>query len=187
MAFPTDTVYGLGCNALDTLAVVRVFEVKRRPRHLALPVLIADRDQLDLVARSVPGMAKVLMDRFWPGALTLVLPRQKSIPNVVTASADDIAVRLPDHEIPLFLARSMGAPLIGTSANIHGKPVCHSAEDVRQQLDDEVDLIIEGGGGVAGVESTVVGFKDGAPQVLREGAITEELILKACREAGLCA
>lgn len=187
VAFPTDTVYGLGCNALNPVAAVRIFEIKRRPRHMALPVLIAGREQLAMAARAVPQVAEVLMDRFWPGALTLVLPRQQAIPDIVTARSDCVAVRLPDHSVPVFLARSLGAPLVGTSANVHGMPVCRTAEEVRRQLGDEVDLIVDGGETPGGKESTVVAFKNGMPNIVREGAILSDTIINACREAGLCA
>ena len=187
VAFPTDTVYGLGCDATNSIAVVRVFEVKRRPRHMPLPVLIADSGQLDRVARSIPDAAKLLAERFWPGGLTLVLPKHDIIPDILTARGDRVGVRVPDHPIPTFLARAIGAPLVGTSANFSGMPSCRSAEEVRKQLDQEVDLIIDGGDAPEGVESTVVDFIDGVPEVVREGAISKELIMKVCREAGLCA
>jgi len=187
VAYPTDTVYGLGCNALNSIAVVRIFEIKKRPRHMALPVLIADVSQLGMVAREVPECARILAERFWPGALTLLLPRQSTIPDIVTARSDRIAVRVPNHSVPVFLARSMGAPLIGTSANLHDRPSCQTADRVRKQLNGEVDIIIDGGVAPGGVESTVVGFKDGVPEFLREGAISKEAIMQVLREAGLCA
>ncbi|MBI2958042.1 MAG: threonylcarbamoyl-AMP synthase [Chloroflexi bacterium] len=186
VAYPTDTVYGLGCNALNSIAVVRVYEVKKRPRHLALPILIPEVGQLPSVARSVPRAAMALAERFWPGALTLVLPKQDRIPDIVTARCDRVAVRVPAHPVPAFLCRALGAPLIGTSANLHGMPSCRTAREVRRHFAGEVDLVIDGES-PGGVESTVVDFKEDVPEVIREGAIAKETILQICREAGLCA
>ncbi|MDO8472385.1 MAG: L-threonylcarbamoyladenylate synthase [Dehalococcoidia bacterium] len=184
VAFPTDTVYGLGCNALNSVAVVRVFEIKRRPRHMALPVLISDIGQLPGVARVVPETARLLAERFWPGGLTLVLPRTDSIPNIVTARSDRVGIRVPAHSVPVFLARAMGAPLVGTSANVSGLPSCRTAEEVRTQLGTEVDMIVDGGESPGGVESTVVDFKDDFPVITREGAVSKEQIWLLLRQSG---
>ncbi|MBI2858384.1 MAG: threonylcarbamoyl-AMP synthase [Chloroflexi bacterium] len=186
VAFPTDTVYGLGCNAFNTQALVRIFEVKRRPRHLALPLLVSDMPQLREVAVEMSQAARLLAERFWPGALSLLLPRTNKVPDIVTARGNKVAVRLPAHPVPVFLARAVGAPLVGTSANLHGQPSCRTAEEVRRQLDGEVDMIVDGGETPGGIESTIVDVQDSRPVIIREGAISSGAIMQALREEGLC-
>ncbi len=156
-------------------AVERIFRLKRRPRSQPLPLLLADRDQIDMVALAVPPMAVRLMDRFWPGALTLVLLRASHIPESVTAGGQGVAVRIPDHPVPRVLAQGLGVPIVGTSANITGRPSPLTAGDVRDQLGDGVDFVIDGGCCPGGVESTVVDLT-GEPSLLREGAIPRQRI-----------
>lgn len=184
VAYPTDTVYGLGGNALNSMTIVRIFEIKRRPRHMALPVLIGDINQLHTVARDVPEWARILAERFWPGGLTLVLPKKDCIPDILTARSDRVGIRVPAHSIPVFLARSMGVPLIGTSANVSGMPNCRTAGEVRDQIDGEVDIIVDGGEVPGGVESTIVDSKDGVPFIIREGAIAKDIIWQVLKESG---
>ncbi|MEK7848524.1 MAG: L-threonylcarbamoyladenylate synthase [Chloroflexota bacterium] len=169
-AFPTDTVYGLGCSPLLPGAVERVFRLKRRPPTQPLPLLLADREQIEMAVASVPPLATKLMDAFWPGGLTLVLPRSPRIPETVSAGGRGVGVRLPDHPLPRALARGLGTPIVGTSANICGQPSPRTAAEVRGQLGEGVDFIIDGGPCPGGVESTVVDLT-GEPRLLREGAI----------------
>lgn len=184
VAFPTDTVYGLGGNALNSMAIVRIFEIKRRPRHMALPVLIGDIGQIQTVAREFPAWAVALAEKFWPGGLTLILPKKDCVPDILTARSDRVGIRLPAHSIPRFLARAMGVPLIGTSANVSGMPSCRNADEVRDQIDGEVDLIIDGGAVPGGIESTVVDSKDGVPVMTREGAISKDMVRRVLHESG---
>ncbi|MEW6034474.1 MAG: L-threonylcarbamoyladenylate synthase [Chloroflexota bacterium] len=183
VAFPTDTVYGLGGDAFRVSAVTRVYEVKHRPRHMPLPLLLADIGQLDSVAAPVSEVARLLARRFWPGGLTLVVRSRGTVPDIVTAGGEGVAVRVPDHPVPIFLARALGRPLVGTSANISGMPSCRTAAEVRRQLDDGVDMIIEGECS-GGVESTVVDVTTEVPVVVREGAVSKESIIRVCSEAG---
>lgn len=182
VVYPTDTVYGLGCNALNSESVERIYRVKQRPSHQPLPVLLADVPQLDVVAQSVPEIARFLMSRFWPGGLTLVLPKTASLPDIVTAGSGKVAVRIPSHVVPLTIIRGLAAPIIGTSANISDRPSPVAPEEVEQQLGDQVDLIIDAGRCPGGIESTVVDVTLETPVVLRAGIIPEGEIKRACQE-----
>ena len=182
VAFPTDTVYGLGGDAFNIEVAERIYRVKQRPRHLPLPVLLADSTQTASVVDSVPGIAQFLMRRFWPGGLTLVLPKKASLPDIITASGNKVAVRVPDHVVPLTLIHGLGEPIIGTSANISDRPSPVTAEEVEQQLGTQVDLIIDMGKCPGGLESTVVDVTGEIPVILRQGVIPEKDIKRACQE-----
>jgi len=174
VAFPTDTVYGLGASSSIGRAVEQVYRVKQRPRNMALPLLLADISQIAEVARSVPQVAWLLADKFLPGALTLVLPKSESVPDIITGGGKTIAVRIPAHPIPVALARGVGAPIVGTSANLSGQPSALTADEVYTQLGNKVDLIIDGGRCPGGQESTIVDLTGETPVILREGAISRE-------------
>jgi len=181
VAFPTDTVYGLGANALDEGAVLRVYEAKGRPRHLALPLLLADISQIAAVARPVPEIAWRLAQRFLPGGLTLVLHKASSVSTVVSGGGEKIAVRVPNHPVPLALIEGLGAPITGTSANLTGSPSPDTAEEVHQQMGDRVDLVIDGGRCPGGMDSTVLDLTGETPRILREGAISRAEIERVCQ------
>ncbi len=187
VAFPTDTVYGLGAHALLEPAVARIFRVKGRPAHLPLPLLLADISEMSSVAEGVPPLAWRLAARFWPGGLTLVLPRASRVPALVSGGASSIAVRVPAHPVPRALVRSLGAPIIGTSANLSTHPSPVTARQVEEQLGDAVDLIIDGGPCPGGVESTVLDLTGADPVILREGAVSRrelELVLSDLSAGG---
>jgi L-threonylcarbamoyladenylate synthase len=171
VAFPTDTVYGVGAHAFQSRAVATLYEVKKRPTDRAIPILVAEPADIERVARTVPGAAWRLVERFWPGGLTLVLPRAASIPAVVTAGGDTVAIRCPDHAIPLALMKAIGAPLAATSANLSGQPSPATAEQVLGQLRDRIPLIIDGGECPGGVPSSVLDLSLSPPRLLRTGAI----------------
>lgn len=172
VAYPTDTLYGLGANALNEAAVERVFEAKGRPQGMPLPLLIGDHEQLSMIVESVPEAAWKLAEAFWPGGLTLVLPVGPGVPGLVTARGWKVAVRLPDHPIPRELARQLGKPITGTSANRSGGPESTTAEEVRRQLGEAVDMILEGGPTPTGRSSTVVDITGEQPRVLRQGSVS---------------
>ena len=176
VAFPTDTIYGLGALADNSVAIDRIFKIKGRPITQALPLLAADEAQAVSVTRFVPETAKLLMARFWPGALTLVLPRAIWMSEMITAGGLTIAVRVPDHPLTIALIEAAGGPLVGTSANIHGHPNPITAGDVQSQLGNSVDLIIDGGQVHGGTESTVVDVTVNPPRIIRQGAIAKEEI-----------
>jgi L-threonylcarbamoyladenylate synthase len=181
VAFPTDTVYGLGATLSLPQAVARVYEVKGRPSNMPLPLLLADKSQIEEVAEPVPPIARLLAEKFLPGGLTMVLFKSKSVPDTVTGGGKTVAIRIPAHPVPLALARGVGMPIIGTSANLSGQPSALTAEEVYTQLDGRVDLIIDGGRCPGGRESTIVDLTGKTPLVLREGAISPEELKSAYR------
>ena len=144
VAYPTDTVYGLGAAVYDRQAVARLFELKGRDHAQGVPVLIAVEGQLAEVAADLPDAALALADRFWPGALTLIVRRSDRLPSTVTGGADTVAVRLPDHACPQALISALGAPITGTSANRHGGPEPASAEEVQRQLGNRLSIVLDG-------------------------------------------
>ena len=178
-AIPTDTIYGLAANPLDEGAVERVFRLKRRPTGMALPLLIADAADLDRWARDVPDEARRLAERFWPGALTLVLRKATDIPHVATGGLDTVALRAPAHDAPRALARLLGCPVTGTSANRSGRPGLIDADDVRREFEGECCLVLDGrcDGGVA---STLVDLTGAEPRILREGAVSRDELSEVC-------
>ncbi|MBI4296107.1 MAG: threonylcarbamoyl-AMP synthase [Chloroflexi bacterium] len=180
VAFPTDTVYGLGARFDYSQAVERIYRVKERPRTMALPLLLADPAQMSDVAVDVPMIAGRLAESFWPGALTLVLRKSKLVSELVTAGERTVAVRMPAHPVPLALIGGVGVPIIGTSANVSGQPSPVTAHEVDAQLNGRVDLIIDGGRCPVGVESTVVDVTGVVPVILREGAISLEQLARVC-------
>jgi L-threonylcarbamoyladenylate synthase len=179
IAFPTDTVYGLGANPYIVDAVRRIYKIKQRPQNLPLPILLADESGLDAIVTGIPRAARLLMQAFWPGGLTLVLPKADSFP--ASAGESSVAVRIPDYEITRTLIRKAGVPVVGTSANVSSRPSALDAGEVREQLGDTIDMIIDGGRCPGGVESTVVDLTGNTPVVLREGAIAAGKILKLLR------
>lgn len=174
VAFPTETVYGLGCDAMNPVAAAKVFEAKRRPQFDPLIVHVADRSQLDAVVTAQPPLAQRLMDEFWPGPLTLVLPKQSVVPDLVTAGLPTVAVRMPSHPVAQALIREAGTPIAAPSANPFGYVSPTMAQHVSESLGSKVDLILDGGPCSVGVESTVVSLIDPQPELLRPGSISLE-------------
>jgi L-threonylcarbamoyladenylate synthase len=168
VAFPTDTVYGLGTLAFDGSTVLKLYVAKERPPEKAIPILIADIADLDHVALDIPPIAYRLMETFWPGALTLVVPKQPQIP-IEVSTTDSIAVRLPDLELARELLRRTG-PLAVTSANRSTGPNPRTAQEVLDQLAGRIDAIVDGGQTPGGIPSTVVDCTQRTPAILREGA-----------------
>jgi L-threonylcarbamoyladenylate synthase len=181
VAFPTDTVYGLGAAISFPQAVARVYDVKKRPQNMPLPLLLADKSQIGEVAEAVPPVAWLLAEKFLPGALTMVLFKSKAVPDTVSGGGKTVAIRIPAHPIPLALIKGLGAPIVGTSANLSGQPSALTAEEAYTQLNGRVDLIIDGGRCPGGRESTVVDLTSETPAVLREGAISKEELENAYR------
>ncbi|MGF1646152.1 MAG: L-threonylcarbamoyladenylate synthase [Kineosporiaceae bacterium] len=173
VAFPTETVYGLGANALDATAVAGIFRAKRRPSFDPLIVHLAGAADAARLT-SLPPSAAALAARFWPGPLTLVLPRPRDIPGIVTSGLDTVAVRVPDHVVARELLLRAGVPVAAPSANRFGRLSPTTADHVRTDLDGEVDVIVDGGPTRWGVESTVVDARGDRPVVLRLGALTVE-------------
>jgi len=173
VAFPTETVYGLGANALDSDAVSQIFVAKGRPQDNPLIVHVATLEQLYSIVQEVPPLAEKLIKKFWPGPLTIVLKKANVIPSIVTAGLDSVAVRMPSNKIALELIKGAGVPIAAPSANVSGKPSPTTARHVVEDLFGRVDVIIDGGDCEVGVESTVVSLID-KPELLRPGKITLE-------------
>jgi L-threonylcarbamoyladenylate synthase len=181
IAFPTDTVYGLGADAFNSMPVERIYEIKGRSESHPFPLLIADVNQLTALAEPVPELAWFLATRFWPGGVTLVLSKKHSVPAYL-ASGSTIGVRVPGHPTCSTLLEHLAGPLIGTSANISGQPAALTADEVRQQLGRRVDLIIDGGTCPGGRESTVLDITREPPVVLRRGIVSSHEIDRAYDE-----
>jgi L-threonylcarbamoyladenylate synthase len=171
VAFPTETVYGLGANAFDAAAVARIFTVKGRPRQSPLIVHVDSIEMARTLVREWPLAADLLACRYWPGPLTLVLPKQPSIPDIVTAGLATVGIRVPSHPLALALIRSAGVPIAAPSANPFTELSPTTAEHVRQSLGDAVDLVLDGGPAIVGIESTVLSLAGPEAVLLRPGVI----------------
>ena len=179
VAIPTDTLYGLAASAVDPEAVACVFEIKGRPAGMAMPVLLADAEDLELYASDLSEVARKLARRFWPGPLSLVLRRSAALPDAATAGGDTVALRVPDHPVPRAIARRLGAPITGTSANPSGQPPATTAAAVQEQLGNAVDLVVDAGESPIGEGSTVLDATGPTLVVLRAGAVSIADISKA--------
>ena len=174
VAFPTETVYGLGANALNAEAVAKIFEIKQRPFFDPLIVHVDSRDMVQQVVATVPDIALRCMEAFWPGPLTLVLPKSNNIPEIVTAGLDTVAVRMPQHEVAQKLIHASGVPIAAPSANPFGYLSPTTAEHVAKQLGDKVEIILDGGQCPVGVESTIIKIERDNITLLRHGGIPVE-------------
>jgi len=182
VAFPTETVYGLGANALDKVAVRKIFEAKGRPSDNPLIAHISDKQDLGKLIRELPPEVPRLMDRFWPGPLTMVLKKSAIVPDEVTGGLDTVAVRMPSHPVALALIRESGVPVVAPSANTSGRPSPTEAKHVIEDMMGKIDVIIDAGSSAIGLESTVLDVTTTPPVILRPGGITpaqlEELLRK---------
>ena len=172
VAFPTDTVYGVGAHAFLPQAAEQIYHVKGRPRGKPIPILLASAESLAEVAEGVPPEAWALAQRFWPGPLTIVLRRDPSISDVITADGPNVAVRVPDHEFALRLIGAAGGALAATSANLSGHPDPVTAQEVLGYLEGRIDLILDGGPCPGGQASTVIDLTGVSPTVVRPGPIS---------------
>ncbi|MFN8523222.1 MAG: L-threonylcarbamoyladenylate synthase [Chloroflexota bacterium] len=184
VAFPTETVYGLGASAFDDVAVRRVFAAKERAADDPLIVHVADPSEVARVARRVPSTAQVLMESFWPGALTLVLEKLPVIPDSATAGRDSVAVRCPSLPLVHRLIQVAGVPLVAPSANRFTRTSATEAAHVLADLDGRIDLVLDGGPTPIGIESTVVDARQDPPVLLRAGAVTVEALEQDLLESG---
>lgn len=182
VAFPTETVYGLGADAANAAAVARIFTAKGRPSDNPLIVHVSDRGMLADVVKEIPEKAERLMERFWPGPLTLVLPKLPSIPDSVTCNLPTVGVRMPHHPVALALIRAAGVPIAAPSANRSGRPSPTAAEHVVEDLAGRIDIILDGGETGVGVESTVIDMTVDPPVLLRPGGVTVEQLTKEIGE-----
>ena len=171
IAFPTDTVYGIGAHAFLPEGVARLYTAKGRPRHQPIPLLLPDVAAVEAVCTDIPHLLWQLAERFWPGGLSLILRRASSVPDVVTAGGPTVAVRVPDHALVRELCRELNAPLAATSANRHGQPPPVTAGEVEAELGGRIPLLLDGGPCPGGVASTVLDLTVSPPAILREGPV----------------
>ncbi len=176
VAFPTETVYGLGADALRPEGARRIYEAKGRPSDNPLIIHIADWSALEQIAREVPPTARALADAFWPGPLTMILPKSDAVPSETTGGLSTVAVRMPSHPVALAIIRESGGFLAAPSANASGRPSPTRAEHVLEDLDGRIPLILDGGPVGIGIESAIVDLTGETPRILRPGYITEERI-----------
>jgi len=184
VAFPTDTVYGLGADAFQPEAVAELYRAKGRPADKAMPLLLASPEQLEQVVSEVSPLARRLAEHFWPGGLTLVLPARPTIPAIVTAGGTTVAVRIPNHPVAQALITAVGVPLATTSANRSGRPSPVTAGAVLADLDGLIPLILDGGVCPGGIESTVVEVSRETLRILRRGAIGDAALQAVCTSRG---
>lgn len=171
VVFPTDTVYGVGCDLWQSEAIARLYRAKRRPTQMPIPVLVSAPKYTHEVARDIPLSFEKVVDRFWPGGLTLILPRRPSVPSILCAGGDTIAVRMPAHLWALELIAKAGGAMAVTSANLSGHPAATTAQEALNDLEERVSLIIDGGECPGGMASTIVDLTENPPLILRTGPL----------------
>jgi L-threonylcarbamoyladenylate synthase len=176
VAFPTETVYGLGADALNGDAVLRLFEAKKRPLDNPPIVHVSKKADVALLVQEIPRKAQLLIDKFWPGPLTLVLKHSTKVPKVTTAGMDTVAIRMPTHAVAVALIKASGCPIAAPSANLSGKPSPTSAEHVYEDLNGRINAILDGGATYIGIESTVVDLSADPPMLLRPGGLPFETL-----------
>ena len=180
VVFPTDTVYGVGCNPFDEQAVARLFAVKGRPLHKGIPILLADITDLNKVAQSIPPLAQQLIDRFWPGPLTVIVPKRPELPEAISDN-EGIAVRIPDNLVARAVIRAAGGAVAATSANQTGEPAAQTGQQALNALDGKVSIVLDGGPTDQSMASTVVDCMHEPFRILRSGPIVEADITLAQR------
>ncbi|MDD4924741.1 MAG: L-threonylcarbamoyladenylate synthase [Dehalococcoidales bacterium] len=174
VAFPTETVYCLAARYDSVSALERIYDIKQRPRSLALPVMVSNRKQINEVVTHIPALALPFIEKYMPGAITLIMPRNNTVSDIITNGKETVAVRIPLHRMTIDLIEGAGAPLVGTSANTSGEPSNITASNVFSQIGDKVDLVIDDGKCPVGIVSTIIDVTGEVPVILREGAITRK-------------
>lgn len=185
VAFPTETVYGLGANGLDERAVKSIYQAKGRPSDNPLILHIANLCEVAKLAEEIPANARALMEKFWPGPLTVILKRTRVVPDVVTGGLDTVAIRMPSAVIARQLVHLSGVPIAAPSANISGRPSPTQAGDVLHDMNGKIDVVIDGGPCDVGVESTIVDCTTPVPTILRPGGVTREQLMEVLGEVEL--
>lgn len=174
VAFPTETVYGLGANGLDEDAVKKIYIAKERPQDNPLILHVSSMDEVSRLVDKIPEEARLCMDKFWPGPLTIILNRSKLVPDIITAGLDSVAIRMPNNPIALKLIEVANTPIAAPSANTSGSPSPTKANHVIEDLNGKIDMIIDGGSAEVGLESTILDLTGDTPSILRPGGITLE-------------
>ena len=173
VVFPTETVYGIGVNGLDRKAVERLYKVKERTMNKPISLLVSDIDMIENIAEDITDIEYKIMEKFFPGPLTIILKKKDIVPDVLTAKGDTVGVRMPEGKIARKLVEYAGIPIATSSANISGKPSGTNINDIKKDFEGIVDCFIDGGESKLGVASTIVKITDGVSHILREGSITK--------------
>jgi L-threonylcarbamoyladenylate synthase len=182
VAFPTDTVYGVGCDLWQPAAIERIYWAKLRPRHLAIPVLVSAPGDVQQVAADLPMGFFALVEHFWPGGLTIIVPRRANVPELLCAGGNTIAVRMPDHPVALRIIAALGGALAVTSANLSGRPAPSIAAEVLADLNTRVAVLLDGGPCPGGVASSIVDLVTDPPVLLRQGELSLEVLRQVLPE-----
>ena len=175
IAFPTETVYGLGADGFNEEACRKIYEIKGRPHYKPLSLMVANREMIDDIAE-VPSIAQRLIEEFLPGALTLILPKKAAVPDFVTAGSQTVGIRMPDNDVALALIRATQCPIAAPSANLSNKPSPTTAQEVLESFDGQIPLILDGGICQFGVSSSIIDLTEDEPRILREGAISLDIL-----------
>lgn len=176
IVFPTETVYGIGTNGLDENAVRKLYEVKQRPLNKPITLLVSNMEMVELVAKDITETEYKIMEKFFPGPLTIILKKKDIVPDIVTAGQDTVGIRMPNGEIAIKLVELANVPIAAPSANITGDPSGTNLQEIMKDFEGKVDLAIDGGDSELGIGSTIVQVIDGKPKILRQGSITLEQI-----------
>ena len=178
VVFPTETVYGIGTNGLDENAVRKLYEVKQRPLNKPISLLVSNMEMVDEIARDITEIEYKIMEKFFPGPLTIILKKKNIVPDIITAGQDTVGVRMPSGEIARKLVETAGVPIAAPSANISGEPSGTNLQQIRKHFEGKVECFVDGGNSELGVASTIVQVIDNEPRILRQGSITLEQIKK---------
>lgn len=177
VAFPTETVYGLGANACDSAAVKKIFVAKGRPADNPLIVHVADIAEVERLVYKIPEPAELVMKNFWPGPISIILKKSDRIPDIVSAGLPTVAIRMPSHPVAMAVIRASGVPVAAPSANISGRPSPTTAAHVLADLDGKIDMVVDGGTCGIGLESTVLDLSGDVPVILRPGGVTSSMLM----------
>ena len=178
VVFPTETVYGIGANGLDEKAVRKLYEVKKRPLNKPISLLVSNMEMVKTIAQDITEVEYKIMEKFFPGPLTIILKKKDIVPDIVTAGQETVGVRMPSGEIARKLVELSGVPIATPSANISGQPSGTNLSEIKENFEENVDFYIDGGNSELGISSTIVQVIDGKIEILRQGSITLEQIEK---------
>ena len=180
VVFPTETVYGIGANALNENAIKKLYDIKKRPLNKPISLLVNSIDMIEQVTKDITKLEYALIKTFFPGPLTIILKKKDIVPDIVTANQDTVGIRMPANESALKLIGYVGSPIATPSANISGKPSGTNLKDIMEDFDGKVDCFIDDGPSKIGLASTIVQVVDGIPHILRQGSISEKQIKEVC-------
>lgn len=181
--FPTETVYGIGVNGLNENAIKKLYEVKQRPEKKPISLLVNSLDMINEIAKDITTVEYKLIEKFFPGPLTIVLKKKDIVPNILTPGIDTVGIRMPENEIALKLIEYAGVPIATSSCNISGKPSATNLQEIMKDFEGKVDYFIDNGPSKIGLASTVVQIIGGEPKILRQGYITKDEIIKTLQQA----